>query len=567
MPVTPTATFCATITDEWIRHGVRHAVIAPGSRSTPLALALAARAELEIHVVHDERSASFVALGIGMTTGTPAVLLCTSGTAAAEFHAAVVEAHQAEVPLVVCTADRPPELRDTAAPQTIDQWSIYGTSVRWFHDPGIQDDSNRSTWRSLAARAVLTAAGSRPGPVHLNLPFRDPLVGEPGELPVAGDRPAATLGGRFAVGPGDIATLVPLLDRQRGVIVAGGGPGVRGAADAIHALAEQLGWPVLAEPRSGCRTTRPTAIAAFDAILRHPEFASAHTPEVILQFGYPPASKVTAQWISASGATQIQVQASDAWIDPAHQLAVRVVCDPAALCEALDGQLRGASNTPWLARWRRAEARAQATIDVALEEIGALCDPSVSRLVTRTVPDGTQLVVSSSMPVRDLEWFGAARSGLTVHANRGANGIDGIVSTAIGVALGSKRPTVLLIGDLAFVHDSSALVALARRELDLTIVVTDNDGGAIFSFLPQATALPAERFEQLFGTPHHTDIPALAAAHGIPSASPTSTEQLRDDLQSFVGTPGTHVVQVRTERRENVRIHAVINDAVVAAIG
>jgi 2-succinyl-5-enolpyruvyl-6-hydroxy-3-cyclohexene-1-carboxylate synthase len=350
VPPTTAATFCATLVDEWVRAGVTDAVVAPGSRSTPLALALTDRPELRVHVHHDERSASFLALGLGLATGRPAILLCTSGTAAAHFHAAVIEAHQAEVPLIVCTADRPPELREVSAPQTIDQMHLYGPAVRWFCDPGVPDDGMRATWRSLAARAVADAAGPRPGPVHLNLPFRDPLVGDPGDLPPARDGVwpwhASTTGAQL-LAPAELDALVALLDGQRGVIVAGAGCG---DPLAVHWLASATTWPVLADPRSGCRVPEATTVAAFDALLRHPRFAADHTPSVVLRIGQPPASKVLAQWLASSGARQVQLGASAAWVDPDHTASVRIVADPTEVCVALEKRLTGAARTPWLAR-------------------------------------------------------------------------------------------------------------------------------------------------------------------------------------------------------------------------
>jgi 2-succinyl-5-enolpyruvyl-6-hydroxy-3-cyclohexene-1-carboxylate synthase len=551
--------------DEWVRAGLRHAVIAPGSRSTPVAVALAEREELELHVVHDERAASFVALGIGLETGLPAILLCTSGTAAAHFHAAVIEAHQADVPMIVCTADRPPELRDVGAAQTVDQLRLYGPAVRWFHDPGVPSTDASPSWRAMAARAVAESTGRRPGPVHLNLPFREPLVGTAGALPAA--RPGARWVTEYpatpAVEPADLDGLVRRLDRQRGVIVAGGGAGVPAASDAIHRLAGQLGWPVLADPRSGCRVPNSTTVGAFDALLRHSEFATAHSPEVVLRFGGPPASKVMEQWIERSGADEIQIWTDSTWRDPAHRMAARIAVDPARLCAALDGQLVGASRTPWLARWRRAEARAQAALTSILDSEPGLSEPAVARTVVAAVPDGGRLVVSSSMPIRDVEWYGAPRTGLSVVANRGANGIDGVVATGIGVALASAAPTTVLIGDVAFLHDSSALVALARRRCRPALVVVDNDGGGIFSFLPQASALSAARFELLFGTPHGTDLAALSAAHRLPFHQPETP----GGLSELVRARAAGVIRVVTDRAANVAIHDRIHRAVQDALG
>ena len=534
------ATCCATLVDEWVRRGVTQAVIAPGSRSTPLALAVAERADLEVHVVHDERVAGFVALGLGLD-GTPAVLICTSGTAGVNFHPAVVEAGLSEVPMIVCTADRPPELRGIGSPQTIDQLDLFGRSVRWFHDAPPPDSADPSTWRPLAQRAF---AESALGPVHLNLPFREPLVGEAAELPPPVPPPGPTQQpGSTPAAPG----LAPDLDRQRGIVVAGGRSGVDPAA--VAAFAERLGWPILADPMSGLRNA-PTSVSAFDSLLRHREFADAHAPEVIVRVGRAPASKVLSQWTVRVGAPVVQI-GGPGTVDPERNVVAFCTLDDLV-------HLRGAAGTPWLARWRHAEERADAAIARAIAEIG-LCEPAVARTVAQNLPEGGELVVSSSMPVRDLEWFGGESA--RAHANRGANGIDGVVSTALGRAL-TGRPTVVLIGDIAFVHDSNALVGLAARGTDLRIVVVDNGGGGIFSFLPQAATLPNDRFEQLFGTPHGTDAVALASAHGIPAETVTSVT----GLESALGRPGPRLIRVVSDRAENVRVHDRIHAAVAAAL-
>jgi 2-succinyl-5-enolpyruvyl-6-hydroxy-3-cyclohexene-1-carboxylate synthase len=419
----------------------------------------------------------------------------------------------------------------------------------------------RSTWRSLAARAVADAVAPQPGPVHLNLPFRDPLVGEAGELPAA--RPDgwpwhAPTTGPTLVAPSELDALVAVLETQRGVIVAGAGAG---DPLALHWLAGAAAWPVLADPRSGCRVPEPTTVGAFDAMLRHPGFAADHTPAVVLRIGAPPASKVLNQWLAASGARQVQVGATPAWIDPEHSAAIRVIADPTELCIALEKRLTGAAGTPWLARWQHAEARAQAAIDDALGRHPEPTEPGVARALLAAVPAGATLVASSSMPIRDIEWYGAPRDGVRVLANRGANGIDGVVSTSVGAALGTGGPTALLIGDIALLHDGNGLLGAAQRAIDLTVVVVDNDGGGIFSFLPQASALPADRFEQLFGTPHGVDPAALAAVHGIPTVP---WEDLGDALS--VGR-GVRLIHVRTDRAANVAVHDEINGAVVAALG
>ncbi|RPI08723.1 MAG: 2-succinyl-5-enolpyruvyl-6-hydroxy-3-cyclohexene-1-carboxylate synthase, partial [Actinobacteria bacterium] len=351
----------------------------------------------------------------------------------------------------------------------------------------------------------------------------------------------------------EVDALAEALESVRGVIVAGAGAGGAG----VHALADRVGWPVLADPRSGARVPARTTVAAFDAILRHPRFAADHRPDVVLRLGEPPASKVLAQWLAASSARQVAVQAPGRWIDPDRTAEIVVAGDPARLVAALAKRLGGAaaSGAPWLARWARAEELAQRAIDDRISSLDASSEPAVARQLLASLPDGAALVVSSSMPVRDLEWFGAPRLGVDVFSNRGANGIDGVVSTAVGVALARRSPTALLIGDVAVLHDTNGLLNAATRGIDLTIVVVDNDGGGIFSFLPQATELGADVFERLFGTPHGVDVAALAAVHGIPEVAAAGEGS------------GVRLVRVRTDRAENVTVHEELNRAVVDALG
>jgi 2-succinyl-5-enolpyruvyl-6-hydroxy-3-cyclohexene-1-carboxylate synthase len=477
----------------------------------------------------------------------PAIVLCTSGTAAANFHPAVVEAGLSDVPMLAVTSDRPPELRDVGAPQTIDQTHLFSRSVRWFHDPGVPDVAGSGTWRSLAFRA---ANAARHGPVHLNLPFREPLTGQPGELPPAVPRRLAApdVGIRAPTSSGIGVVGGDVIDRQRGVIVAGGRSGV--PADRIAELADATGWPVLADPTSGARSL-PAAVTTFDALLRHREFADAHAPEIVVRIGRPPASRVLAEWIARSPCVVVQVGGPGV-IDPGHD--VTAVCG----IDDLDG-LRGASGTTWAARWRHAETRAVQAIETALAADETLTEPGVAHVVAASLPEGVGLVVASSMPVRDLEWFGGPMA--NAHANRGANGIDGVVSTALGRAL-AGTPTVALVGDIAFVHDSNALVGLGRRSADVRIVVIDNDGGGIFSFLPQASVLAADQFETLLGTPHGTDIEGLARAHQIPASTITDAHQLAEQLTQ----PGPWLVRIPTNRAGNVVVHDRLNAAVAAAL-
>lgn len=565
------ATFCATLVDEWVRCGVTDAVVAPGSRSTPLALALTARTDLQVHMHHDERAAAFTALGLGLATGRPAIVLTTSGTAAVELHPAVVEAHQAGVPLVAVTADRPPELFDVGAPQTVDQTHLFGPSVRWFAEPGPPVAGTAGTWRSLAARAVAEAVAGAggPGPVHLNLAFREPLEGKPAVLPPAraDGGPWHTVGGRrVAVDHSGTERLSALLDADRGVIIAGAGCG---ESRAVLALADATGWPVLADSRSGCRTSHPAVVVHADALLRHGPTADALAPEVVLRLGGPPASKVVGAWLASSGARQVAVDGHCRWFDADRTAAHVLHADPTAAVTALARLVGRPRLDGWAGRWEAAESAASAAVDATLAAHREPTEPGVARTVAGALRDGASLVVSSSMPVRDLEWYGGRHPGVRVLANRGANGIDGVVSTAVGVALaarGTGEATVVLVGDVALLHDSNALLGITTRGIDLTVVVVDNDGGGIFSFLPQARALDAGRFELLFGTPHGVDIPVLAAAHGLMTIEPAGSADVAEAITASISTGGVRLVRIRTDRTANVAVHDEIHAAVAAAL-
>jgi 2-succinyl-5-enolpyruvyl-6-hydroxy-3-cyclohexene-1-carboxylate synthase len=539
------ATFTATLVDEWVRHGVTDAVICPGSRSTPLALALAAR--LRVHVRLDERSAGFFAIGLSLTSGSPTVICVTSGTAAAELHPAVVEAHQGRVPLIVCTADRPPELHHVGASQTIDQVGLFTASTRWSCDPGVPEEAQAASWRPLAARAVAEARDGPlgPGPVHLNLAFREPLLGTPGPLP---PRPGPAL---FRARREQAVLETPL--GGCGLLIAGAH--ATNDPHKLLALGERLGWPVLADPPSGCRL--PGTIAAADAIVRtHPP-----RPDTVVLLGAPWLSKVLAEYVSSAAAEGARVICVDPWWQWTDPTAVvsefhHVAGDgwiEAALASAV------ACNPAWLAMWRSYEDLAQAAIERELA--GELSEPSVARLLARHVAaGGGTIMVSASMPMRDLEWFAPALPAPpVVRANRGANGIDGVVSTALGIAASGHR-TFALLGDLAFLHDVSGLVNLP--DLPCTFVVLDNGGGGIFSFLPQAGALERDQFELLFGTPPGSDVERVARGFGLTVHDVATLVELDDAL----ATAGPVVARVRVRgRAENVALHESINQAVQRA--
>ena len=559
------ATFCATLVDEWVRCGVEHAVASPGSRSTPLALALAADGRIELHVHHDERSAGFMAVGLALDAWEPTVVLTTSGTAAAELHPAVIEADLAAVPLIVCTADRPPELIDVAAPQAIDQTHLYGRSVRWFHAPGVADEAARHRWRSLAARSYAEATGHRQGPVHLNLAFREPLVGAVGELPPPRSVDGAPWTWRPPVqAPADpVITVADDLAGRRGLFLAGPGSG---DGEAVDAIARALGWPVLAAPQASVWGMAGATIPAGDALLRVASVADELRPEVVVRLGGPLASRVVGEWVAETGVPEVVVAGAGTWVDPHGTASVVLDLDAGQALAAWMDELATVSpvnDGAWRAAWEQAGAAAQAAIERVLDESAIPTEPGTARDLVASLPDDATVIVSSSMPVRDLEWYVAPGRRLTVRANRGANGIDGVVSTAVGVALATGRPTAMLIGDVALLHDSNGLLGAEERGIDLVVVVLHNDGGGIFSFLPQAAVVDEPVFERLYGTPHGVDLVALAAAYGVPARV---VDDVPTAVHDAVAAGGVHVLVVRTDRRENVELHRRLNAAVAEAL-
>jgi 2-succinyl-5-enolpyruvyl-6-hydroxy-3-cyclohexene-1-carboxylate synthase len=542
----PSTAFGTVVVDELIRCGLREAVLAPGSRSAPLAMALFDRCEaghtgpgqrVRLHVRIDERSAGYLALGLAKASGVPAVAVCTSGTAAANFHPAVIEADQACVPLIVLTADRPPELRETGANQAIDQIKLYGTAVRWFCEAGVPEARSgmAAYWRSLACRAWASAsgaAGGLPGPVHINVGFAEPLVpdgdpawcepldGRPDGSPWTRFRPHSAHTARIAHGaqggaqgtpdgggPGAIA----LPAAARGVLIcADGTPDPGGLLAAAH----DAGWPVLAEPSSGARQG-PNAMAAYPYLLSAPEFVVAHRPDVIVTAGKPGLSRQQLAFIRQADLHVAIAQGPGRWADPARSASLVL---PAAASPG--GPRRGARQRDpgWLDSWRRADAAARAAADEILgsEEIS---EPRAARDLAAALPDGALLWAASSMPIRDLDHHMAPRAGLRVLASRGASGIDGLVSAAIGAALSHQAagggPAAALLGDLALLHDFGGLsLGPDEPRPDLAIVVVNNDGGGIFSLLEQA-AFPGP-FERVFSTPHGSDLAHAAAAVRVP---------------------------------------------------
>jgi 2-succinyl-5-enolpyruvyl-6-hydroxy-3-cyclohexene-1-carboxylate synthase len=574
------------LVDELARAGVRHAVVCPGSRSTPLAMALAADERMRLHVRLDERSAAYFALGIGLESGLPACLLTTSGTAAAEVHAAVVEAHHARVPLIVCTADRPPELHEVGAPQTVEQANLYAGTMRFACDLGVPDPAAAGSWRPLASRlfAEACAAPEGPGPVHLNVAFREPLDAPPGEAP-PGRRDGRPWHSVEAARPFPDPVLAEVLATARQPLIVAGAR--CGDPELLLATARR-GIPLLADPRSGCRQVKRPApvVAAADALLRSTSFAAAHRPDLVIRLGESWASKIVNSWLdegAAAGALHVLVDPFGEWRDPGRQVAKVLRARPGDLLRGLLAVEDARPVDPaWTSSWQGAEAVAQRALGDCLDELGEageLVEPLVARALA-TAPGVGTLLVASSMPIRDLEWFSAPRPAYPrVLANRGANGIDGVVSTTLGVAasraVGDGGPVIGLVGDLAFLHDLTALLRAAAGPepsgRPCGIIIVDNGGGGIFSFLSQARSVERSRFEQLFGTPQATDVAEHARAAGCPVVDLDGSKGFTSELEAWLAQVGRAtgpppVLVCRTDRARNVEVHEELNSAVARAL-
>jgi 2-succinyl-5-enolpyruvyl-6-hydroxy-3-cyclohexene-1-carboxylate synthase len=577
-PTNANTALASAFAEELARGGLRLAVISPGSRSTPLAVALWRQPEIEVSVIVDERSAGFFALGAAQASGEPVALLCTSGTALVNYHPAVVEADESGVPLLVLSADRPPELRGIGAGQTIDQIKTFGASVRWFSEVGTHeaDDSGLLHYRSVSCRALAKARGEvRPGPVHLNLPWREPLAPVPVEGTVTATDPLAlegrgerplTAATRVEQAPSDF-----LLDEvaghirgaYSGVIVAGRqlDPELR---DPLTRLAQAAGFPILADPTSQLRCgphDRSHVVASYDLLLREEAFAGSVTPDLVLRFGEMPTSKPLRAWLADSGADQLIVDPKGGWNEPSNKAAAILRADPVALAsgwaERLEQEDREAPT-----RWLEAEAAAQTALTEALTAEAELTEPALHRALGAAHQDGDLVYTSSSMPIRDQEAFlDSSSADVLFLSNRGANGIDGLISSGIGAARASGRPTTIVTGDLGLLHDIGGLAALRDVSTPVRIVVIDNDGGGIFHFLPQEAALDSNEFEALLGTPRGIDAAKAAALFDLPHRRLESPGELPEALAA-----GTSLIEVKTDRQGNVTAHRHLAGRVHAAL-
>ncbi len=550
--------FAATFVDELAVQGVEYACVSPGSRSAPIAMALQRHPKTNVFMQIDERSGSFFGIGLAKATGKPVVLLSTSGTAAAEFHPAVVEAFHSRTPLIVLTADRPPELRDVGANQAIDQQRLFGTAVRWFFDPGppVEAPNAARLWRRLAARAYAEALN---GPVHLNLPFREPLVPPPGQVPSPlGESPQSMTAGRIAPTSQQVSSLAAAVrGSKRPLVIAGE---MRDGARLAEGL-NRLGIPLLAEPSSQLRRAESgAAVESYEALLRA-GWSLQHGPDLVIRLGSTPTSKVMNAWLAAAAAPTFLVDPDRMWRDEDQVASNVLVCDPQPLIESLPAADVGAWRDEWVSAGRKATAAIGATLVST-----PIHEGHIVRALAARVPDTAQVFVGSSMPIRAADSFWPfARGGQTFYGNRGASGIDGLVSTGLGIAAArSSNPTVLLLGDLSVYHDMNGLWSLRRHGIKATIVVCDNNGGGVFNFLPQAQH--TDVFEEIFATPLGLDFAQVARLYGLVYSPVTDRSGLEPAITDALGAQTSTMVVVRYKREDSVNGHRVCWEAAAAAL-
>ena len=579
--------FAEAFVDELARAGLRHACICPGSRSTPLALALAREPRIKKWIHLDERSAAFFALGTARALGEPVAVLCTSGTAAANFLPAMVEASYSSTPLIAVTADRPPELQEWGAPQTIDQTRLYGTHAKWsttVQAPELVPHLLRFV-RATANRLFSMAVESPSGPVHVNVQLREPLTPEL----VPEDRRAmdafndlealqgrankrsfsgVSLGSNHLDGE-EVARLAgELSGTERGVIICGWQHSAEFPA-LVTELASRLGYPLLADPLSQVRAGAHDlagVIDNHDLFLREPRLLESLSPEVVIRFGALPTSKALTQFMEKHWGARQVLAGMDGWSDPSHLGTDMLRAEANAVCRALLEKLpQGGRRTGWLDRWLSLRDLAHEALQEQLGGMEELFEGKVFAELAELLPDEAVLFAGNSMPVRDMDSFlPPTAKRIQCAANRGASGIDGVVSTALGYSAAQAGRTVLVVGDISFYHDMNGLLAARRYGLDTTIVVVNNDGGGIFSFLPQA-AYP-EHFEELLGTPHGLEFGPAAQLYDLPYTKVGSWGEFRAAVGDSFSRHGTTVIELPGDRARNVRLHQQVTEAVLAKV-
>ncbi|MEJ9228599.1 2-succinyl-5-enolpyruvyl-6-hydroxy-3-cyclohexene-1-carboxylic-acid synthase [Peribacillus butanolivorans] len=554
--------YAASFVDELAQNKMKHVVVSPGSRSTPLALLLVEHPDIEVHINVDERSAAFFALGLAKALKEPVGLLCTSGTAAANFYPAVIEAYYSRVPLIVLTADRPHELRDVGAPQAIDQIHLYGRQVKWFVEMALPESTDEMMRyaRTIGARAVSTAATEPAGPVHLNFPLREPLIPnleQAKEYRQNKMTPAVMIeNGALSLSDSHIEALADTLSQaKQGMIVCGElrDPKMK---EAIVALAEKIAFPILADPLSQLRSgkhDKDGIIDTYDTFLRDEAAKEAFRPDVVLRFGSMPVSKPLLLFMKKQKqAITLVIDGGAGWREPAGLATNMIYCEEKDFCQRVWEKIPKATEKNWLGLWKTVNGATKNALSSIRDEV-ELSEGKLFSLLQEMMPIESTLFVGNSMPIRDLDtFFLSNEKGIKTFANRGANGIDGVVSTALGVSTVSEN-TVLAIGDLSFFHDMNGLLAAKLQKQNITILLINNDGGGIFSFLPQAN--DREHFETLFGTPHGLDFSHTAQLYGGKYSKVQNWDELKQVFTESFEIQGLKIIEVPTERESNLQNH------------
>jgi 2-succinyl-5-enolpyruvyl-6-hydroxy-3-cyclohexene-1-carboxylate synthase len=544
-----TARYCADLVAGLADAGVDTAFLSPGSRNTPLTIAFIREPRINNIAIRDERSGGFAALGHGKATGRPAVVLCTSGSAAAHYFPAIVEANQAASPLIVLTADRPARLRGTGAPQTMDQINLYGRHVKSFTDLDIATGNARSEGRVLATFASFLPAG----PVHANVSFDEPLL--PDTMPQV---PHAMEWEPPVAEEPQHGDLLESLTARRVLIVASGRqqPGFQNALDRVAAA---LGAPIIADPQ--CWVVGANTVEYGDLLATSRYAFAAAPPDVVLRLGPIPTSKPLSTWLEESGVEQILVDKSRLR-DPLGSAAVVIDQDPTVflVANAPNRQRDAASDDAFLNQWLDMDTAVRDAMSASIDGLPFPNEPAVARILIATARPGDLVFLGSSMPIRDVDAFAQPRSDIAVLANRGVNGIDGTISTAMGAAL-AGNPVTLLVGDVAALHDATALSEVARLNVPLRIVVVNNDGGGIFSFLPQARSeiVGLESFEQHWGTPHGLSLQRIAQAMGVNAVRVETASEYLEELSAAIDGPS--LIEVHSNREQNVEHHRQIRSS------
>ena len=554
--------FIASFVDELTRADVNDVVISPGSRSTPIAYCMAEHPDMNIHINIDERSAAFFALGMAKEKRKPVALLCTSGTAAANYFPAIVEANYSRVPLIVLTADRPHELRDVGAPQAIDQLNLYGKHVKWFVEMSLPDSGEAMLQyaRTIASRAISNSILEPAGPVHINFPLREPLIpllNGMDKWVKRSDQSKACVDishGRLHLTESQLSPYTELIQNSRkGIIICGpiDDPDFK---QEVLKFASATGYPILADPLSQLRSGRNhCVIESYDTFLKIEEIHEKISPDLIIRFGAMPVSKPLLQFLKKNKQTDhVVVDGGSGWREPAATSTHMVYCSESLFCHSMIGYLDiQEDRSKWLDLWQKINDVTKRGLLTIQDETG-LQEGKLFSLLESLLPEKANLVVGNSMPIRNVDsFFFQTTKDIRILANRGANGIDGLVSTAAGVSAASEIPTVLALGDLSFFHDMNGLLAVKTYELNLLVLVVNNDGGGIFSYLPQSAE--EKYFEELFGTPHGLSFDHTAALYGATYKKPESWEEVTNAVGEWVAKPDFRIIEICTSRSYDVK--------------